>query len=300
MHSEGGETSFGLATTEVRRRHIVGKAIAVGAAAGLLAAGFRLALEFVEEHRLLWQTQLARPWALVVAVALGAVGGGLSVWLVRRKCPEAAGAGIPHLKSVLVGGPMFDWKRLLPVKFLAGLASCSSGMALGREGPTVQMGGATGLMVSDWLRVRRGEGERRALISAGAAAGLSAAFNAPLAGVVFVLEELQGSFTPVVFVAAFLASVTGDVVGRLLVCETCVFWLPPMPPPTVHAVPVALLLGAVCGLGGVLFNRVLLKSLDLFEPLVARSAVSLRAPALASARALRPGCFPSCPARGPR
>src|SRR5262245_43716785 len=186
MHSEREETQFGLATAEVKRRHILGKAIAVGAAAGVMASVFRVVLEFIEHHRLVWQAELSRPWALLVAVALGAAGGGASVWLVRRKCPEAAGAGIPHLKSVLVGGPMFDWKRLLPVKFLAGLASCSSGMALGREGPTVQMGGATGLMVSEWLRVKRGEGERRALISAGAAAGLSAAFNAPLAGVVFV------------------------------------------------------------------------------------------------------------------
>jgi CIC family chloride channel protein len=138
---------------------------------------------------------------------------------------------------------------------------------------------AVGLMVSEWFRVRHGEGERRALISAGAGAGLAAAFNAPLAGLVFVLEELQGSFTPVVFVAAFLTSVTGDVVGRLLAGEMPVLSLPAMPPPTVHAVPVALVLGAAFGLGGVIFNRALLKSLDLFENTVSRTP--FRAGALA-------------------
>jgi len=78
-------------------------------------------------------------------------------------------------------------------------------------------------MVSTWFRVKPGEGERKALISAGVGAGLAAAFNAPLAGAVFVLEELHGAFTPVIFVAAFLASVTADVVCRVLTGETPVF-----------------------------------------------------------------------------
>jgi CIC family chloride channel protein len=126
------------------------------------------------------------------------------------------------------------------------------------------MGGATGLMVSGWFRVKPGEGERKALISAGAGAGLAAAFNAPLAGVIFVLEELQGNFTPVVFVAAFLASVSADVVGRVLTGEMPVFALGVMSAPTLAVLPVALGLGALAGLGGMVFNRCLLASLDFF------------------------------------
>jgi CIC family chloride channel protein len=159
------------------------------------------------------------------------------------------------------------WQRLLPVKFLAGLTGIGGGLALGREGPTLQMGGATGLMVSEWFRVKAGEGERKALIAAGAGAGLAAAFNAPLAGVMFVLEEVAGNFTPVVFVAAFLASVSADVVGRVLTGELPVFPLHTMVAPDLHALPAALLLGALCGLGGVIFNRSLLKSLDVYARL---------------------------------
>jgi len=158
-----------------------------------------------------------------------------------------------------------DWRRVLPVKFLAGLTGIGGGLALGREGPTIQMGGATGLMVSGWFRVTPGEGERKALISAGAGAGLAAAFNAPLAGVIFVLEELHGAFTPVIFVAAFLASVTADVVCRVLTGETPVFSLHGMPAPALGAIPIALVLGLLAGFGGVLFNRCLLGSLDFFE-----------------------------------
>lgn len=261
------DARFGLGTGEVKRRHILPKALLVGLTAGLLASAFRVALQFVEQQRVAWQLHLSRPLALLVALAVGAVGGGIGVWLVRRFSPEAAGSGIPHLKSVVLGEREMTWRRLLPVKFFAGVIGIGGGLALGREGPTIQMGGATGLMVSRWFRVKPGEGERRALIAAGAGAGLAAAFNAPLAGVIFVLEELQGSFTPVVFVAAFLASVVADVVGRVLTGEMPVFRLRDMPAPTLHALPVALLLGLLCGLGGVLFNRSLLKSMDLFGKL---------------------------------
>ncbi|WP_415910195.1 chloride channel protein [Oleiharenicola sp. Vm1] len=99
-------------------------------------------------------------------------------------------------------------------------------------------------------------------MSAGAGAGLGAAFNAPLSGVVFVLEELHGNFTPVMFVAAFLASVSGDVVARLLTNELPVFHLTGMIAPGVATVPWAALLGVLAGAGGVFFNRALLLTLD--------------------------------------
>ncbi|HTQ30082.1 MAG TPA: H(+)/Cl(-) exchange transporter ClcA [Opitutaceae bacterium] len=257
----------GLGTEEVKRRHILFKATFVGLVTGLIASIFRILLQWSELHRIAWLEKLPTWSGLAVAVSLGALGGGLGLWLVRRFAPEAAGSGIPHLKSVMLGERTLHWRRVLPVKFFAGLAGIGGGLALGREGPTIQMGGATGLMVSEWLRVRAGEGERKALICAGSGAGLAAAFNAPLAGMIFVLEELQVSLTPVVFVAAFLASVTADVVCRVLTGETPVFSLHELPAPTLRALPVALLLGLACGLGGVVFNRTLRKSLDLFDRL---------------------------------
>jgi CIC family chloride channel protein len=144
------------------------------------------------------------------------------------------------------------------VKFASGLAAMGSGLALGREGPTVQMGGGVGAMVADLFRVRSGEGERRALISAGAGAGLAAAFNAPLSGLVFVLEELHGRFTPVMFVAAFIACMTADVVSRLMVGELPVYHLTGMTAPGVASLPLAAALGLLAGVAGVGFNRALL------------------------------------------
>jgi chloride channel protein, CIC family len=258
-------SGFGLGTGEVKRRHILPKALVVGVVAGLLATAFRVSLATIEGSRIALLHRLPAGTRIPLAVALGALGGGLALWLVRRFAPHASGSGIQQIKAFVLGEREIEWRRLLPVKFFAGLIGIGGGFALGREGPTIQMGGATGLMVSEWFKVKAGEGERKALIAAGAGAGLAAAFNAPLAGVMFVLEELAGNFTPVLFVAAFLASVTADVVGRVLTGEMPVFPLHDMPAPNVRTLPAALVLGLACGLGGVLFNRCLLKSLDLWR-----------------------------------
>jgi chloride channel protein, CIC family len=257
----------GLKAEEVKRRHILPKALVIGLVAGVISSGFREALQWSEIHRIAWLHRLSPTEGLLAALTVGALGGGLGLWLVRRFAPETSGSGIPHVKSVVLGEEQLHWRRVLPVKFFGGLASIGSGLALGREGPTIQLGGATGLMVSGWFRVRQGEGERKALIGAGAGAGLAAAFNAPLAGVIFVLEELHGAFTPVIFVAAFLASVTADVVCRVLTGETPVFALRGMPVPSLNALPVALVVGGIAGFGGVLFNRSLVASLSAFDRL---------------------------------
>jgi len=256
-----------LKTDEIKRRRILPKALIIGLVAGLIASGFRSVLQWFELTRIGWMQHLPWEQALPLALGLGGLGSGFGLWLVRRFAPETAGSGIPHLKAVVLGEQPMRWKRILPVKFLAGLTGIGSGLALGREGPTIQMGGAVGLMVAGWFRVTPGEGERKALIGAGAGAGLAAAFNAPLAGMIFVLEELQGNFTPVVFVAAFMASVVADVVCRVLTGETPVFALHTMPAPGLEVLPVALVLGLVAGFGGVAFNRCLLGSMDLFDRL---------------------------------
>ncbi len=254
-----------MSEEEVKRRHILPKALVVGIVAGLIASAFRWCLDRAEYFRESTLAGLPSGVALIAAVGGGVLAGGFGLWLVRRFAPEAAGSGIPHLKAVLSGETQMRWKRLLPVKFLAGVIGIGGGLTLGREGPTVQMGGAAGMMTADWFRIRTGFGERKALMSAGAGAGLAAAFNAPLAGVIFVLEELQGNFTPVVFVAAFLASVSADVVSRLLMGESPVFHLHELPVMELRELPMAVVLGALAGLAGILFNRSLLGSLNFAD-----------------------------------
>ena len=257
----GSREESGLHGEEIRRRHIVPKAILVGLLAGVLASAFRVALEAAEHARGALVTVLPGVAGDFALVAVAACGSALAAWIVWRIAPNAAGSGIPHVHAVVSGEAEPEWKRLIPVKFVSGVLAIGSGLTLGREGPTVQMGGALGAMVSRVLRVRVGEGERRALVSAGAGAGLAAAFNAPLSGLIFVLEELHGKFTPVMFVAAFLASVSADIVSRLLVDEHPVFHVVGMQAPGVASLPLAAALGVLAGALGVVFNRCLLATM---------------------------------------
>jgi CIC family chloride channel protein len=249
-----------------RRRKIVPRAMLVGVLAGLVASGFRITLEAADRARDgLFRAAHAMPafWGLPLVLLVCGTAAGSALWLVRRFAPEASGSGIPHLKAVLHRLRGMNWRRVLLVKFASGSLGIGSGLALGREGPTVQMGGALGQMVSGWLKSNARE--RHILIAAGAGAGLAAAFNAPLAGVIFVLEELRRDFAPGALTGAFVASVTADVVVRLLTGQSPVFHVVDFPVPPLSTLPLFLVLGVVAALLGVVFNRALLASLRLFE-----------------------------------
>lgn len=246
----------------------------MGAAAGLLASLFRVLLERGEDLRAAGLALLhplgAAGFLLAAAAAGGAVA--LAIWLVRRFEPAAAGSGIPQLKATLSHlRPMPGW-RLVGVKFLGGLSAIGAGLALGREGPTVQMGGALGGVVAD--RLESSSHERQVLIAAGAGAGLAAAFNAPLAGLIFVLEEIQGNFAPGVFSASFIASVTADAVSRYLFGQSAVFEVGRVAPPPLAALPLFALLGVAVGLLGVAFNRGLLATVASADRVPARFKVA--------------------------
>ncbi|GMU67286.1 MAG: sodium:proton antiporter [Acidobacteriota bacterium] len=260
-----------------RRRRLFPRAVLTGLAAGLIGVLFRHLLERAEELRTTgFAAARARgPLAIAVAIGLCAAAVGLATWLVRRWSPEAAGSGIPHLKAVLQRLRPLRAARLIPVKFASGLLAIGGGLALGREGPTLQMGGAAGRLVSRWLPST--PRERQVLIAAGAGAGLSAAFNAPLAGLVFVLEEVQRNFSPGIFSASFLASVTADVVARLALGQVAVFHTPHPATPPLAGLPFYLVLGLVAGVVGVLFNRCLLGGLATVDRVPARARVALAA-----------------------
>ena len=253
-----------------QRRWIFPRAALVGAGAGLVALLFRAALTGADVLRnglIAWAQQLpVLGWIFPVLFTL--LGAGISVAITRRYAPEASGSGIPHLEAVLHRLRKLDWKRVLPVKFFGGIIAIGSGLALGREGPTVQMGGAVGEAISRWLKVS--ERERLTLISAGGGAGLAAAFNAPLAGLIFVLEEVRRDFQPIVFGAAFVAAVVADVITRLGSGQFPVFTIPSYPMPPLTSLPIFALLGVIAGGLGVLFNRGLLASIRLYSRLPAR------------------------------
>ncbi|MDR3688926.1 MAG: H(+)/Cl(-) exchange transporter ClcA [Fimbriimonas sp.] len=260
------------ASTELReylsnrddRHRVFPKAALVGFASGAVAVAFRALLalcDFSRTKLALWSHSIQ--WiGWLAPVTYSAVCAGLAFFVVRKWAPEAAGSGIPHVEAVLRRHRKFRWRAVLPVKFFGGILAIGGGLGLGREGPTVQMGGAVGAGIARLLKV--GTQERLVLVAAGAGAGLAAAFNAPLAGLIFVLEELQRDFRPMVFGAAFIAAASADVVSRLFSGQLAVFAAPAYPAPALSHLPLFALLGVVTGIMGVAFNRGLVSSLDFF------------------------------------
>lgn len=109
---------------------------------------FRTTLERADQFRdwLISAAHSHAPFGALIPILYGALGAGVGGWLVQKAAPEAKGSGIPHLKAVLYRLQGMRWGRILVVKFLGGAVSIGSGLALGREGPIIQMGGAIGQM----------------------------------------------------------------------------------------------------------------------------------------------------------
>ncbi len=238
-------------------------AVAVGAAAGLIGTAFH----FGVDRLLTWPHALQAALGvddgafLLIAGMVAAAMCVLSVWLVRTFAPEAGGSGVQEVEGAMEGLREVRWRRVLPVKFFGGLLSLSSGLVVGREGPTIHMGAAVSQGFSEWLRLP--SREARGLLAAGAAAGLTAAFSAPLASILFVIEETRRQFpyslktyTGVMLAAVTSAVVTEALAGRrpfmaLAVPDTPLLWLPAF-----------VVLGIMLGVLGVVFNRALIWSMD--------------------------------------
>jgi H+/Cl- antiporter ClcA/septal ring-binding cell division protein DamX len=247
-------------------------AAATGLLAGLVGAAFHALLDHAGGlrsgvHGLLADAPVPG-WLVLMGV--GAVVLVSAAWLVRRFAPEAAGSGIQEVEAILAGDRRLRWRRVLPVKFVAGILAVGSGLVLGREGPTVHMGAALGQMSAEGLRLD--QRQQRALVAAGAGAGLAAAFNAPLAAIVFVTEELREHFEYgfATLQSVILASCLAVAVSGWLLGQGPVLPLPPIAIPPVWVLPLFIVLGVAIGALGVIFNALLLGSIRAFKGLRGR------------------------------
>src|ERR1700677_4778615 len=229
----------------------------VGMVTGLVGVAFRISLVWADERRnqmvAFSHAHLPASIGWVLPVVCCGAGAGLALWLTQRLAPLTAGSGIPRVGSVLRNHLQPATLEILPVKFFGGVLAIGSGLAMGREGPTVQMGGTVGRLTADGLK--KIVPEPWTFIAAGAGAGLAVAVNAPLAAVLFVVEELLHRFSTRVFSAALVACVTGTVVLRHFLGNVSDFGAPVMRDLPSGVLPEYLLLGLIAGLAGVGFNR---------------------------------------------
>ncbi|PIJ49806.1 chloride channel protein [Erwinia sp. OLTSP20] len=239
----------------------------VGVLAGLLGVAFEKAVSMI----IAWRLGILSPgasWLALrypLAVMLSALLALIGYWLVRRFAPEASGSGIPEIEGALEELRPVRWWRVIPVKFIGGLGTLGAGMVLGREGPTVQMGGNLGRMVVDIFRIQHAE-TRHTLLATGAAAGLSAAFNAPLAGILFIIEEmrLQFRYSLISIKAVFLGVVMSCIVYRLFNGAGAVIAVGRLGDVSIKSLWLYLLLGLLFGALGVGFNALVCRIQDRF------------------------------------
>ncbi|NES96317.1 MAG: universal stress protein [Desertifilum sp. SIO1I2] len=242
-----------------RGRIAIAEACAIGFVSGLSAVFLKEGVNTAGG----WRIQLAQQLPPLLALPLvGIVFGFIAGFLVERFAPETTGGGIPQVKSALAGVPVaLNWRVAL-VKLGSCILSLSSGMTLGRQGPTVHIGAA---LASELSRiVPTSPSHRRQLIAAGAAAGLAAGFNAPIAGVLFVVEELLHDFSELTLGTAILASFIGAVVSRLLGGQSLNVNLDLATYTTSFSapeIPFYILLGLLAGVFGTLFNQGILTAL---------------------------------------
>lgn len=247
-------------------------ALVVGAGAGLGAIAFRwLIVTFTHlfsghadysaaghasNPRLSW----LGPWFVLLAPV---VGGLLYGPLVQRFAREARGHGVPEVMFAVAqrGGRIAP--RVAVVKSLASALCIGSGGSVGREGPIVQIGSALGSSIGQALRLT--ENRLRVLVACGAAGGIAATFNAPLAGVFFAMELILRDFTAESFGAVVLASVTASVVGRAALGDTAFLQLPAFHVSHPAEYLLYALLGVLAGAAGVGFTRVLYLVEDLCD-----------------------------------
>jgi CIC family chloride channel protein len=257
-------------------------ALIVGAGAGLVGALFQIALKRGDACRnalIVWahgEQFVGLP--LLATVSAAAVG--VAAWLVRRFAPAAAGSGVPHVEAVLRGDlPQMPF-YLLPIKFVGGLLAIGAGLALGREGPSIQMGASIGNRVGQLFRCN--VSDCRVLLAAGAGAGLGTAFNAPIAGAIFVLEELVQRFETRIAIAALGASATAIAVARIFIGDAPDFHVDALVYADAQARPLYFVLGAIAGVIAILYNRALLATIAAANRLE-RWPVPLRAALIGAA-----------------
>lgn len=244
-----------LGQHSLNNNYLLIEACLIGVVSGLAALVLKQGIGTVGSYRV-GLSHLYGAWFILPL--FGLVCGWLAGYIIQTYSPEAKGGGVPQVKVVLAQLPLtLDWKVAI-AKTLGTILVLGGGLTLGRRGPSVHIGAALAAQFSQWLPTT--PNHRRQMIAAGAAAGLAAGFNTPIAGVLFVVEELMRDMSGLTLETAIVASFTGAVVSRsfgaaelnlpqelLLAANQSYFSL--------AEIPMYLLLGALAGALGGLFNR---------------------------------------------
>ncbi|MFC5631984.1 MULTISPECIES: ClC family H(+)/Cl(-) exchange transporter [Streptococcus] len=202
----------------------VWRGILVGISAGIVVSLFRLLIGIFTEWTLNAYTRVTSQPIYLLGILIVSLVLISLVGLLVKSDSDIKGSGIPHVEGELMGRLQVSWWSVLWKKFIGGSFAISMGLMLGREGPSIQLGAVTAKGLSEYLGLT--PKEKRVLIASGAAAGLSAAFNAPIAGLLFIIEEVYHHFSRMVWITALVASLVANIISLNIFGLTPVLHMP--------------------------------------------------------------------------
>lgn len=201
-------------TNYLKKLDLIGYGSIIGILVGVLISVYRKLVVFLQGKMIVFYESAKTSTLSLLLVLFVMIIFGLIVGMLTQSEPKIGGSGIPQVAGQMKGLMKSNWKKVLPFKFVGGLIGLAAGLTVGREGPSVQMGATVGQAVSEIGK--KDINNEKLFITAGAAAGLSAAFNAPLSGFVFVLEELHQKFDKYIFLIAATAAFLADYVSSFV------------------------------------------------------------------------------------
>ena len=242
---------------------LITEGLCVGLIGGFIVLLYRVALTFAGNWLIKILSYIkgnpfrCAVWFLIL-MALAWIVGRLVKWESM-----ISGSGIPQVEGEVSGRLSQNWKRVLPAKFAGGFLCMLGGLSLGREGPSIQLGAMAGQGISRALG--RGKREEKFLMTCGASAGLSAAFHAPLAGMMFAVEEIHKTFSIPILLPVMTASVTADYIASHILGLDPVFHFQITEYLPQNYYWLLILLGILVGVSGVFYNWGMLKAQELYR-----------------------------------
>lgn len=240
------------------------EAILIGLFSGLVVSLYRLSLNTSEN--ILFSTIeyvkgdlfLTMAWFCILAIM------GFITALLVKWDPDISGSGIPHVMGEVKGYFDVNWWKATIAKFIGGTLTALGGLSLGREGPSVQLGAMVAKGVSK--RLPNTKTDEKRLLVCGSGAGLAATFSAPLAGFLFILEEINKGFDRSIVLVGLISAIVADLVSKAFFGQSPIFPFTSLNLPLNHYW-LFIVLGIAIGFLGFIYNKGMIKASDLWNKL---------------------------------
>ena len=244
--------------------YLIVRGIEVGVVTGLVCSLYRFLLQFAEDNLVKILDYVKGNPAKIALWLIGVTAIGVIVSFIVKWEPDAGGSGIPQTAGEIRGYFSLNWWKVIIAKLIGGTLTVFSGLSLGREGPSVQLGGMAGKGAAVLTKADKTTQIR--MISCGTGAGMSAAFNAPIAGTMFVFEELHHGLDRSIMCMGIVASIVADFISKIFFGLDTIFHYEAERLPLKYYW-ILLIMGVVFGAAGSFYNYTMIKAQALFKKL---------------------------------